>query len=83
MTTLDGDVALWDAIEDGYDARVEARTLFNAAFIAHEHAMNEMMRAERAVEAARTRAEASRTHGVRAGVLLVDAIRLMEARGAR
>ncbi len=72
----------WEAIEQAYSDRVEAWTLFLAARAAHEHALNEMMRAERALADARTRAEASRAHGERAGQLLTDAIKLIEARKA-
>lgn len=62
--------------------RVEARCLFDAARIAHDLALEELTASTDALAGALARTEAARAHVERAGALLIQAIRLMELRGA-
>lgn len=70
----DADIAL--------EIRVEARALFDAALIAHGHAMTELRASTDALAAGLERCDRARGYAERAGVMLVNAVKLMELRGA-
>lgn len=79
---MSDDEELWERIEESFELRVAARALFDAARIAHGHACAELSAATDAMAVSVERATVAMDHAERAGVMLMNAIRLMEMRGA-